>query len=135
MCVARERTGSLHHRCGKQPSPHPLAPLCAAYWLQSPVAVGITSTGARVPLYADDAARIAATANEYMLPPELENVIILQSTARSYGRILAADIALDVTPAGSHVVRTGIPPPRHCHCSGYPTRRKPHTCFSPHSPV
>ena len=74
--------------------------------MQTAVAMAITASGQRIPLSLEDAQRIATSSNEYALPPELDNVIILQSTNRGFSRIVVADVSLDTTPAGNHLVRT-----------------------------
>ncbi len=75
--------------------------------MQGPVAVGITRMGTRVTFRMDELQRMLAalvTSGAGMIPPECRDLVLLQSTGKRFMRMVAADVSLEATPAGSHVV-------------------------------
>lgn len=76
--------------------------------LQGPVAVAISRTGQRTTFAMDGLQRMLSslvTSGGVGLPPEYRDIVLLQSTGKRFTRMVAADVSLEQTPAGSHVVR------------------------------
>lgn len=76
------------------------------------MAVAISRTGQRTTFAMEGLQRMLSslvTSGGAGLPAEYRDIVLLQSTGKRFARMVAADVSLEQTPAGSHVVRCRCP--------------------------
>jgi len=79
----------------------------------------LTRSGQRVPYTLEALYRMQATSASTIggLSAEYRDIVLLQVTGRPFARVVAADAALEATPAGSHVVSSAFPISASCSCT------------------